>query len=651
MKIPKSTYLLLMFTAQFVCAQTFNIQKSTHEPRVKRCATVEYEQYLNKKFPKRGSKVTFEKWLTPLIEKNKLNRSESGGIITIPVVVHVVHNGGKPGIAPFIDDAQVESQITVLNNDYRKILGTPGHNTHPAGADTRIQFVLAKVDPHGNPTNGINKVYFDHSKWSLEDIEDILKPQTIWDPTSYLNMWTVDFEKSDLLGYAQFPSQSGLLGLSDDEGLGTTDGVICNYNTFGSRTIYPNGIYGGNNYDKGRTMTHEVGHWLGLRHIWGDSDCGDDYCMDTPTAHHKNYNCPSKMNCDNTDFEMVENYMDYTDDACMNIFTVDQTNRMATVLNNATRRNTLKLSQKDQAIPLLANDAEIIIEREFNTFSNSCNIIPRKYSLINRGTNEITSIVLNYSFNGQSGKTITWQGNLQPNEWALFEVPESGNVNDELVMTIDKVNAAPDSRLTNNSSKTKITNTSDPEIFSYEEVNLELQTDNKGSEISWTFTDKDGNILNSGGPYDDNNPQLIQEKFAIKNNECYVFSITDTGADGLCCTQGEGYYSLGYNTENIIIREGSFGASSTKGFIIQQLEDKIYLAENPVKEELMFYYGGALGDISEYYIYDITGKLVNKGAAKKTELEIVDVSALQKGLYLLNVNSEFKTKTVKFIKN
>ncbi|WP_428224129.1 M43 family zinc metalloprotease [Flavobacterium sp.] len=616
-----------------------------------KCGTMANETYLLSKNPRRATPKEFEQQMAHLLEKKISNKSENNGVITIPIVVHVVHNGQKNGVGANITDEQVASQITVLNNDFRRKIGTPGENSHPAGADTRIEFALAQVDPNGNPINGINRVYFDHKKWDQKEIQEILKPQTIWNPDQYLNLWTVDFTSEELLGYAQFPSLSAIpdLPLYDETAL--TDGTVASYGTFGSREIYPKGNYSGYRFDKGRTMTHEIGHWLGVRHIWGDAYCGNDYCNDTPVAHIDNKGCPIINSCTGLEKEMVENYMDYTDDICMNIFTQDQANRMITVLNNALRRKELKTSTKEKGIPLLTNDAEIIIEREFTTFSNSCNISPRKYSLVNRGTNVINSIKISYSFNGQSAKNIDWQGSLQPNEWALFEVPESGNVNDELEMSIVDVNGSADSRISNNLSKTKITNTSDPEIFNYEEVNLELQLDNKGSEISWTFTDKDGNILNSGGPYEDDNPQFIQEKFEIKNNSCYVFKITDTRGDGLCCNQGEGHYSLGYNSENIIIREGNFGSSSTKGFIIQQLSDEIYLVENPVNNELLFHYGGALGNISDGSIYDITGKLVKKFEAKKTELNTVDISLLSKGLYFLNLNSEYNTKTVKFIKN
>ncbi|MEO1713309.1 MAG: M43 family zinc metalloprotease, partial [Bacteroidota bacterium] len=166
-----------------------------------------------------------------------------------------------------------------------------------------------------------------------------LKPATFWDPNRYFNIWTVNFGGfigRNLLGYAQFPSNSGLLGLEVDEGLAETDGVVVGYKYFG-RGSFPEL---NETYNLGRTCTHEVGHWLGLRHIWGDGDCTvDDFCSDTPASDEPNYSCSPHISCGTQD--MIENYMDYTDDQCMNLFTQDQKDRMIQVLENSPRRNTL----------------------------------------------------------------------------------------------------------------------------------------------------------------------------------------------------------------------------------------------------------------------------------------------------------------------
>lgn len=213
----------------------------------------------------------FEAWISPLVEKVKeerlTNKSTSGGIITIPVVVHVIHSGEPYGTGANITDEQVQSQITVMNQDYRRMASTPGYNTSAVGADTMIQFALAKVDVNGNPTNGIDRVNMCYPDWAQTDIDGYVKPNTIWNPTQYMNMWSITFSDATLLGYATFPSGSGLSGLTSGLGTATTDGVVANYATFGSTDFGSFPMT--QTYDKGRTMTHEVGHFLGLRHIWG----------------------------------------------------------------------------------------------------------------------------------------------------------------------------------------------------------------------------------------------------------------------------------------------------------------------------------------------------------------------------------------------
>lgn len=266
----------------------------------------------------------------------------------IPVVVHVIHNGEPIGTGANISYEQIVSQIEVLNEDFRKQSGTNGFNTHPLGVDTEIEFYLATVDPDGNVLSepGVDRVDGGRATWPKgairNPIDELIKPITSWNPTEYFNIWTVNFGGfvgRNLLGYAQFPSNSNLRGLNADEGRAETDGIVVGYKYFGSseKGNFPDLIAP---YDLGRTTTHEVGHWLGLRHIWGDGDCSvDDYCNDTPLAAAPNNSCTENISCNSTD--MIENYMDYTSDGCMNIFTLCQKRRMQTVLRNSPRRKEL----------------------------------------------------------------------------------------------------------------------------------------------------------------------------------------------------------------------------------------------------------------------------------------------------------------------
>ncbi len=333
-----------------------NARNSIQQRGVIRCSSEEYNAALRAKYPNLPSKDDFESWLAPKIQEMRAAQASSSVssptiVISIPVVVHVIHDGDAVGDGnENISDAQVISQITVMNQDYRKLTGTPGDG---AGVDVEVEFCLAQVDPNGNPTNGIDRVNLGQASWSTADVDGTVKPQTIWDPEQYMNMWSVRFTDASLLGYATFPSASTLDGIpAANEGTATTDGVVAVFSTFGDISQDDGSFVLNAPYDKGRTMTHEVGHFLGLRHTWGDGDCTvDDYCADTPRSSGSNFGCPTVNTCDDTDYgaatdpnDQVENYMDYTDDSCMNIFTQNQKDRILTVMANSPRRVNLATS-------------------------------------------------------------------------------------------------------------------------------------------------------------------------------------------------------------------------------------------------------------------------------------------------------------------
>ena len=245
-----------------------------------------------------------------------LQRTAAGTVI-IPVVVHVLYNTAAQNIS----DAQVQSQIDVLNEDYRKLNADASKTPAQfAGlvADVNVQFVLAKRTPTGAATNGIIHKQTKTTSWSTNDAVKNSKRggDDAWDATKYLNLWACNLGQG-LLGYAQFPG-----------GAASTDGVVILYSAFGSRAKYAAGTYT-TTYDLGRTATHEVGHWLNLRHIWGDASCGNDQVSDTPTQQTSNYGCPAfpHVTCSNSG-DMSMNYMDYTDDQCMYMFSTGQSQRM-----------------------------------------------------------------------------------------------------------------------------------------------------------------------------------------------------------------------------------------------------------------------------------------------------------------------------------
>lgn len=272
-------------------------------------------------------------------KSEKFRRSAVPDLIRIPVVVHIIHNNASGSISGSnISDEQVRSQIEVLNEDYRRMPGTPGYNVNPVGADMQIEFFLANIDPEGHPTTGINRVYSSRRSFSVLSETKTISDLSYWDSNKYLNIWVVTIGGS-YLGYAEFP-------IGDFDGLETTDideridGVFIDYRAFGRKTGSAESPYA-----YGRTTTHEVGHWLGLIHTWGDTRCGTDYCDDTPPAEGSNNTVvcmPVFSTCRGvTTRNMIENYMDYTVDSCMNIFTQDQKNRVRAILEISKRRQNL----------------------------------------------------------------------------------------------------------------------------------------------------------------------------------------------------------------------------------------------------------------------------------------------------------------------
>ena len=247
-------------------------------------------------------------------------------VIVIPVVIHVLYHTGIQNIS----NQQVLSQLTVLNNDYRR-LNADAANT-PAlfknvAADARIVFCLAKVDPNGNYTSGIIHKY---TKEALFLADDEMKFSSTggddaWDSKKYLNIWVCNlFGRT--LGYAVMPG-----------GPVEKDGVVIQYDVFGTTGMVTAP------FNKGRTTTHEIGHWLGLKHLWGDAVCGDDGIADTPPQQASNSNCPSfphTSDCSINPYgDMFMNFMDFTDDACMSMFTQGQKSEMRSMFATGNPRN------------------------------------------------------------------------------------------------------------------------------------------------------------------------------------------------------------------------------------------------------------------------------------------------------------------------
>lgn len=337
-------FLLLLLMSSFVkpsFAQGGQSKITQQKNANAQCGTTEYLEWLQAQYPNEFPEETqFEQWMQTKIAATKAQKNPST-VFQIPIIFHIIHNGEPIGQGTNVHSEYIYAQIEQLNDDFRKKTGTCGNNYHPDGVDTNIEFYPVIVDNECNDLvepgiNRINRNYFNFPAppYDKPTMNIDVKPETIWNPNQFYNVWVAPLG-GGLLGFAQFPSNSGFSDMPSG-GPADTDGSVITYSSVGSSaTPFPSGAP----YNKGRTLTHETGHWLGLHHIWGSSGtCGNDYCSDTPTQAGPSSGCPINTTCDGIQ-DMAQNYMDYSWDVCTNIFTNDQALRMQTVLLYANRRN------------------------------------------------------------------------------------------------------------------------------------------------------------------------------------------------------------------------------------------------------------------------------------------------------------------------
>ncbi len=334
----------------------------------------------------------WDAWFNGKVEeykKNMVGGKTATVIHTIPVIVHVIYFNEGIGTYPNVDSNQIKSQIAALNRDFSGTgvnVGNVPSVFSGLVANTGIQFCLTRKDRQDQlmAPFGIERIGASANSWlspstptlNLQNyFNTVIIPATIWDPTKYLNIWISDKPPGyPMNGFATYPPSSGLNGVfGGNIGTSTNDGIWIYTKDFGTG---PNGAVAP--YDEGRTCTHEVGHWLGLRHIWGDGNCLSDYCNDTPTAKQAHYGCiPSSALPVNVDAcgvgtspngEMPMNFMDRTEDACMYMFTHDQNIRMQTALSQSPLRYQLGTHNKC-ALPVAPSTSAVA---SFTTITLQC---------------------------------------------------------------------------------------------------------------------------------------------------------------------------------------------------------------------------------------------------------------------------------------
>jgi hypothetical protein len=449
------------------------------------CASMEVLEQQIENDPKRADELKkIENQIQHFV--NNPDSRVVNGVVTIPVVVHVVWNTSAENIS----DAQILSQITVLTEDFRR-LNADQDASWPQAADTEIEFCLASVDPNGNPTTGITRTQTSVSSWNTNDQMKFTSSggRDAWPRSDYLNIWVVDL-CCGILGYAQFPG-----------GPASTDGIVCDYQYFGTiGTATPP-------FNLGRTGTHEVGHWLNLRHIWGDGGCGvDDFVSDTPTSDNPNYGCPiGHVSCGTTD--MVQNYMDYTDDACMNLYTNGQKTRMQALFNPGGFRNSLLSSPGcGNSNPPTCNDGiQNGNETGVDCGGPDCPACPTCNDGIQNGN--------------ETG--VDCGGPDCP------ACPCTGTA-----------------------------------------VTYTLNLDNYPEETTWELVNSNGQTIESGGPYGSvPDGSTLTFDWCLADG-CYDFTIFDSYGDGICCGYGNGSYTIVDEFGNTLASGGNFGSSETTNFCL-----------------------------------------------------------------------------------
>jgi hypothetical protein len=378
--------------------------------QIHRCSSDEYLQQQIANDPER--KANLDR-IDQYIRDNAhlITQNKSNSVITIPVVFHVVYRTATENIS----NTRLIEQIAILNQDFRR-LNADTNNTpavfKPFASDIEIEFCLAQRDPEGNPHSGINRIQTTVTSFSTDDRVKGVRTGGVapWDASKYLNIWTCNIS-NDILGYAQFPG-----------GAAATDGVVLHYKYTGKTGATAP-------FNKGRTGTHEVGHWLGLYHTFqggcagtSSTNCnsGGDQVCDTPPTSAARYGCPSVSTIHNTCTEtptdyrdMTMNYMDYVDDGCMNLFTLGQKARMVAVMNGV--RASLKTSNGCVPVPVFTNDAGIksIKSPENGICANTVNpvVVLKNYS-----NSTLTNTVINYKVgNNGSVNSQNWAGSLTAN--------------------------------------------------------------------------------------------------------------------------------------------------------------------------------------------------------------------------------------------
>jgi hypothetical protein len=583
------------------------------------------------------------------IEQHTNNFIANGGkhakaIINIPVVVHVLYNTASQNIS----DAQIMSQIAVLNQDFAA--SNADVSLIPSVfsglvSNTQIQFCLAQQTPAGVSTTGIVRKSTTTTSFSSNDNvkRNANGGDDAWDATKYLNIWVCNLG-GGLLGYAQFPG-----------GAASTDGVVINYTAFGNMgtAAAPYGL--------GRTTTHEVGHWLNLRHIWGDASCGNDQVGDTPTQQTSNFGCPTfpHVTCSNgANGDLFMNYMDYTDDACMYMFTAGQSSRMNALFATGGSRVGLLSSMgclPGGSTPVCSTPSGVTSS---SITSSSANI---SWSSV--------SSAISYNVNYKLSSSSTWIA-TSTSATSIALTGLSASTSYDVQVQADCGSSNTSSFSTTTSFSTNAVSSGCTDAYESNDVLSSAYLVASGTnyvakicsstDIDWyKFTttatlknfrvqlttlpaDFDIEIYNSAGTYVGQSIKAgtTNEKYVKNNAGAGTWYVKVLGYGGVYSSTSN--YTLKVTTSSSTLARYSNGQKNEITDETEAVNFSIY--PNPTSSAFTLMYEASTNELSSIKVFDITGKLMTEESVNQTEGNNkfnVSTNQLQSGLYIVELrNSE-----------
>ena len=536
-------------------------------------------------------------------------KSTTSNAYTIPVVFHIIYENESENVSA----AQIQSQLNVLNQDFNRT--NPDANQTPLAfqnlaADCNINFCLAQRTPNNDTSQGITYTQSDISSFSLYDnriFHDSLGGKTIWDPSKYLNIYVCDL--TNALGFASFPGSNQ-----------SRDAVVINYSNFGTIDVQPP-------FNKGRTATHELGHWLNLLHIWGDGSCGNDLVEDTPIQEIENYGCPSHPSptCSNNG-DMFQNFMDYSNDACMNLFTNGQKDRMHATLNTqrANISNTIACSLPYEDVGINENVSPANNQQYCGTE------VQLTTSLYNYSNSIIYQSDIFFQIDDGAIQSTTWNGDLQPFTSVEIDLGnftlETGEHN--LLIYSSSPNEFRDINPYNDTlSLSFILKDGTPFEF-------QIQTDNYAEENRWEILNDNNAIIASENELESN--QLNTFSFCQDIDSCYTLVIYDEYNDGICCDFGNGYIVV-----NNQITSGEFSSEAVIDLcavsdIDEAIEkQQVTIFPNPSADWITIQSDFIIKTIR---LYNILGRIVKEKNCYKDE-EMLNLHDIKDGTYLIHINT------------